>query len=93
MQELTDKKLHALSTKITKTSELRKLGINGLNLKAEEVEAPITNNPVDINTAAYEMLSGWYKGQPDTKTAFKNLCGALREAKMGLLIETLMHIN
>ena len=70
-----------LSNKITRQSELKKLGTEGLRVNVNKIDRHITNNR-DISSAAYDVLSDWRKSQENNTVAYKNICEALKMANM-----------
>ena len=82
----TSPKLLRLSKKLTSVNDLRRLGIDGLRLEATKVDSCKQNNPNDIISAAYDLLTEWSKSQPNKITASKNIREALKRAEMSSLI-------
>ena len=91
--ELSDVMIQRLSCKITNVSELHKLGIDGLRLKAEEVDSHINNYHDSIVTAAYHTIKHWCKSQPNRGFAYNCMCNALNNIGMGLLIKEALNKN
>ena len=86
---LTDAQLVLLSEEINLPRKLRKLGIVGLKIDNNIIDSALQNN-TDIVEAAYDVLKQWRDSQPDKTSAYTQICQALTDVKMEMLInETL----
>ena len=74
-----------LATKITTKREVMTLAVTGLGMKSTEVRSCLTNNS-DITMAMHDVLIEWNSSYQNKKTAYKVLCKALDDVKMGTLI-------
>ena len=72
---------------LTVESDLRKLGLEGLDLKSGDVNQHITNHPNDIVAAAFRMLDTWCQAQTNRTVAYKKMCEALICVGMKLKID------
>ena len=81
-EPLNEEHLLDLSRLIATKSDLMTLGIKGLELPEGIIQPALTNNPTDIQEAAYSVLSEWRKGQEDRVAAFNDLVAALRKCGM-----------
>ena len=81
-EPLNEEHLVDLSRLIATRGALRTFGIEGLKLPPIIVDSALTNNPRDIQEAAYSVLSEWWKRQEDPVVAFRNLVTALRKCRM-----------
>ena len=90
-KDLTAAMLLKLSKKINRKIDILTLATIGLDMDEDEVEGILRDNQDEIHMAVYAVLKVWRRSQPDSKTAFKNLCDALRnnDVNMESLIETL----
>ena len=71
-----------LSKSLIKSADLRNLALSGLKMEADEVEIALTNNPSDLNSAAYHVLKLWRNGYENAAVAYNILCQALRKVKL-----------
>ena len=81
-EPLKDEHLVDLSLLIATTSDLRTLGIEGLKLPESTIQSALTDNPTDIQEAAYSVLSEWWKRQEDRVAAFNDLVATLKKCGM-----------
>ena len=87
---LEEEHLLDLSRLIATTRDLRTLGIKGLELPDSIINSALTNNPRDIQEAAYSVLSTWRKRYKDRVAAFNALVAALRKCGMKKLASQLV---
>ena len=87
---LTDEHLVLISELIGCVSEVRNLGVRVLKLSESDVQSALTNNPKDIQSAAYEVLQKWFLQQESRQEALSSLVQSLRENKMNLWAAKLM---
>ena len=80
--ELEDAHVLELSKKFTNLQDLRTLGINGLNLPMETIDAALYDNRDRIQDMAYSVLSEWAKQQQTKSKAFANIIACLRKCQM-----------
>ena len=83
--ELSDPRLVLLSEEINQARKLRRLAVVGLKMDSVVIDSSLQNN-TDIVEAAYHVLKQWRDSQPDRTTAYKQICQALRNVKMEMLI-------
>ena len=81
--ELTDVKLLKLADRITSKAEVRNLAMNGLGMKAENVQHHLANSPSDIKTAMLHIMREWRNSQHDDRIAYIKLCRALKTYQQG----------
>ena len=60
-----NEKVLRLTQKITTKPELRNFAICGLRVDIVVIQRRITNNPSDIESAAFDLLAEWHKIQPN----------------------------
>ena len=80
--ELEDAHILELSKKFTNLQDLRTLGINGLNLPMETIDAALYDNRDRIQDMAYSVLSEWAKQQQTKSKAYANIIACLRKCQM-----------
>ena len=85
-QELSDVRLLNLSTLITDKVQWRILAIKGLRIEDHLFSQHFVKNPLDINTAAYDLLQKWRTTQPDVTVAYTKMCDALTNTNKEYLI-------
>ena len=88
--ELTEKSLLLLSRRLTKEAEIHSLAVDGLEMKNHVIDKFLSDNKGDITTAAYKLLNEWFKNQSDRKTAYVNICRALKDAEMEFYIKDVL---
>ena len=76
-----EKRLFKLSKQIVSISDLREVGIAGLNMPSNSVERHIKDSPNRLTSAAYSLLREWFVQQPDVETAQNNMEKALRDTR------------
>ena len=88
-RELTAVMLLKLSKKINQKIDILTLAAIGLDMDEDVVEGILTDNKDEIHMAVLGVLKIWKRSQQDSKTAFKNLCDALRnkDVDMEFLID------
>ena len=86
---LEDEDILGIGHKITDYGILRQLAYAGLKLKHHEVEPTVTNKQNDIQSAAHELLSKWWRKQNSREEAFSNLHAALEECQLQMLVDEL----
>ena len=86
---LTDARLWELSQYFTNNSDLREIGLIGLQIPSRTLEKHIWNSN-RITEAAYKVLNDWRNTQPDTATAHRNLLKALDTARKPFLKQALV---
>ena len=91
-RELTDKKVSALSKRITDHEQLRTLAIEGLTLPATKVQTCLTDEE-KIGDAAHKVLTGWLVSKPDRKIAYDEMCRALDKVDLKMYIAEVLEIN
>ena len=74
---LEDRHVLTLSRELTKVSELRHLGLNGLKLEGNTIDTILNNNERDIGEAAYKILQEWCQRQKNEHKAYTKLLKAL----------------
>ena len=88
--ELSDSRLVLLCDEINQPRKLRKLAVVGLNMDTKTIDSALQNYRGDIIEAAYSVLQQWRDSQPNRTIAYEQICQALRDVKMDMLItETL----
>ena len=80
-QQLTDEKALHLSQKITTKPELRNFAICGLRVDIIVVQKHITNNPSDIESAAFDLLVERCENEPNGQVTYENVWQALQVAE------------
>ena len=85
-QIIFERKLFQLSKQIVSISDLREVGITGLNMPSNSVERHIKNFPNRLTSAAYSLLREWCFQQPDLETARNNIIQALKVARKNFWI-------
>ena len=85
--ELLDTHIVLLSQKLTNRGMLIDLGCRGLKLGYHDIDAAISNNQNDIQSAAYRVLQIWLRKQRNRIEAYRNLHGALQECQMQMLVQ------
>ena len=83
--ELTNVQLLLLSEKITKEYDLMKLAMVGLEMDESAVNGHIANNK-DIKMAVFHTLKEWKVSQTNARVAYKNICKALLNEKVGMAL-------
>ena len=73
-----------LSKKIYKKIDILTLATIGLDMDEDEVEGILEDNKDEIHVAARCVLKVWKRSQLDTKSAYKNLCDALRNKDVNM---------
>ena len=71
---LTHDMLVNVARRMANASDLRKLGIIGLEMSPAVIEKSIMDYRPDISEAAYKVLERWLNSQPDRREAYTNLC-------------------
>ena len=89
-RQLTDGKLLKVAEKLTKESDIYRLGFN-LGLKHAEIQASIKNNRDEITMAAYHMLRAWMVQYQDRNQAFDLLVTALGVAKLQRIADDVLY--
>ena len=82
---LDDCHIFELSKRITTESELMNLGIKGLKLRKNVIEAALYRHPKDIQDAAHDVLSEWVKRRANMVDAYQDLLTSLKHCKMNQL--------
>ena len=83
-KELTAAMLLKLSKKINQKIDILTLATIGLDMDEDDVDGILRNNKDEIHMAVRGVLKVWKRSQPDSKTAFINLCEALRNKDVNL---------
>ena len=86
-KNMFEKKLFELSKQFVSISDLREVGITGLNMPSHSVERHIRDSPNRLTSAAYSVLREWFIQQPDVETARKNMEKALRDTRKYMWIQ------
>ena len=89
---LDDCHIFELSKRITTESELMNLGINGLKLRKNIIEAALYRHPKDIQDAAHDILSEWVKRQENMVDTYQNLLTSLKHCQMNQLATDLRQL-
>ena len=87
--KLLDTHVVLLSQKLTNHGILIDLGCRGLKLEYRDIDAAISNNQNDIQSAAYRVLQILLRKQRNRREAYRNLHAALQECQMQMLIDEL----
>ena len=87
--ELDDSHVFELSKRIASQSELLNLGINGLRLPENIIEAALYRHPKDIQDAAHDVLREWVKRQSNRVDAYHSLLRCLKQCEMNELARDL----
>ena len=82
---LDESHIFELSKRITSESDLMNLGIKGLKLRKNLIEAALYRHPKDIQDAAHDVLSEWMKRQPNVVDSYCTLLQYLRQCQMNQL--------
>ena len=88
--KLLDTHIVLLSKKLTNQGMLIDVGCRGLKLGYHDIDAAISNNQNDIQSAAYRVLQIWLRKQRNRTEAYRNLCAALQECQMQMLVDQLV---
>ena len=88
--KLLDTHIVLLSQKLTNRRILIDLGCRGLKLGYHDIDAAISNNQNDIQSAAYRVLQIWLRKQRNGTEAYRNLRAALQECEMQMLVDQLV---
>ena len=86
-KELTDEMLLNVALEINKKSDVLKLGVKGLKMKASQVETSLHKNKDDLTMAMYDVLKTWRASYGDFKVAYVDLSKALKAVKMNSVIQ------
>ena len=86
---MTDVGLFNVTRRMVSASDLRELGIIGLEMSPAVIEGIIMDHRHDISEAAYKVLNLWLSSQPDRKEAYTNLCEVFQKIKRPVYIEIL----
>ena len=73
-----------LSKKINKKIDILTLATIGLGMDEDMVEGKLKDNQDEIHMAVHGVLKVWRRSEPDSKTAFKKLCHALRNKDVNM---------
>ena len=87
--ELDDSHVLELSRRITSQSELLNLGINGLRLRENIIDAAVYRHPQEIQNAAHDVLKEWVKRQSNRVDAYHSLLRCLKQCEMNELARDL----
>ena len=68
------------------------LGINGLKLRKNVIEAALYRHPKDIQDAAHDVLTEWVKRQSNRVNAYGTLLQCLRQCQMNQLAADLRQL-
>ena len=68
------------------------LGINGLKLRKNIIEAALYRHPKDIQDAAHDVLSEWVKRQENMVDAYGSLLASLKHCQMNQLANDLRQL-
>ena len=77
-RELSTAILLKLSKFYHMDEDIYSLTLIGLEMNENVVEGHLRNKRDDIHSAVFQILRDWRKTQEDAKTAYENLCKALR---------------
>ena len=88
--KLLDTHIVLLSQKLTNQGILIDLGCRGLKLGYHDIDAAISNNQTDIQSAAYRVLQIWLRKQRNRTEAYRNLHAVLQECQMQMLVDQLV---
>ena len=86
---LTDEHIVRLSERISSEGEVRNLGLKVLKLSQPDIQSALTNNPKDIQSAAYEVLQKWFRQKESGQQTLSSLVESLRENEMNSLVTEL----
>ena len=67
-----------------KKIDILTLATIGLDMDEDGVDGILRDNKDEIHMAVYNVLKVWKRSQPDSKTAFTNLCAALRNKNVNM---------
>ena len=70
-----------VAERIDRRDKLQKIAIRGLNIESHIVQRHPINHPMDITTAAHNVLLHWRKHYEDSTEANTVLCDALTKCK------------
>ena len=74
---VVDDKFWRICSKITNTTELRKLAVTGLKIPGHTIDSHLQNNSRDIASATYEVLKEWANSKDTKEVAYRELIEAL----------------
>ena len=74
---VVEAKFWKISSKITNTTELRKLAVTGLRIPGHIIDRHLQNNSTDISSAAHAVLTEWAKSKETPQAAYRELVQAL----------------
>ena len=86
-EKLSHLHIAELCRKITNFGDLRTLAYKGLQLEHYQIEPAISNKPHDIQSAAHEILTGWFGQQTDRHQAFLAFQDALKKCHISMSTE------
>ena len=86
---LTDSMVVNVARRMVSESDLRSLGIVGLEMSPSVIEGIMWDNRFGIGEAAHMVLKRWLASQPDRKEAYTNLCEGFQKIKRAAYIEIL----
>ena len=73
-----------LSKKINQKIDILTLATIGLDMDEDDVDGILRDNKDEIHMAVYNVLKVWKRSEPDSKTAFTNLCDALKNKDVNM---------
>ena len=79
--KLTETMLVLLANQFTSKDQLRTLGLT-LNIDPNKIDIVLTTNNHHIKEATYHLLKQWKDNQENDIVAYKNICKALRAARL-----------
>ena len=86
---LTDNLVVKVARRMASASDLRELGIIGLEMSPAVIEGIMSDHRHDISEAAYKVLTRWSVSQPNRREAYANLCEGFQKIGRPVYMEML----